>query len=202
MPGEDAPRRKAFPDSSVLYPISILDLLMSLAESLVHQLVLSEDLLAELARTWDEGRAAGKRVPTVGAADAALRGIREAFPDAFVARPDYEASIAEMPGTDENDKPHSAAAVIGRATHIVTNDRAGGFPSEALAELGVVVQSADAYLAELARAYPADVAAVVRHMAAKRARKIEGLTTATLAERWRAAGLTAFHAALVDALNA
>ena len=141
MPGEAGPRRKPFPDTSVLYPVSILDLLMSLAEAFVHQLVLSDELLAELARTWDEGRDAGHRVPSVGAADAALPGIRETFSDAFVARQDYEASIAGRPGTDANDKPHSAAAVAGGATHIVTNDRAVGFPSEALAELGVVVQS-------------------------------------------------------------
>lgn len=189
--------RRTFPDTSALYPISVLDLLMRLAENGIHDIVWSDDLLDELEEKWREGRAAGKRVPGEVGAASALAGIRRTFAATHVGREEYEASIAEMPGSDEGDKPHSAAALAGRATHIITSDRAGGFPRRELAELGIVVQRPDTYLADLALEYPEDARRIVHEMVQRRRRREPHLTIDGLLDRWRSrVGLKRFCAQL------
>lgn len=158
---QNAGDRRVFPDTSVLYPVSLLDLLMRLAENRIHTLVLSDDLLDELERKWVHGRAEGKRVPSQRAATSALDGIRRTFADSFVPRERYLDRIADMPGNDEDDKPHLAAAEAGAATHILTRDNQGGFPADEVAKLGIRVQDPDEYLGELVDAFPADCRRIV-----------------------------------------
>lgn len=177
--------RRTLPDTSVLYPISVLDLLMRLAENGIHDIVWSDDLLDELEEKWREGRAQGKRVPGEVGGASALAGIRRTFAATHVLREEYEASIAEMPGSDEDDKPHRAAALAGSATHIITSDRAGGFPRRELAELGIVVQRPDTYLADLAQEYPDDCRRIVHEMVQRRRRKEPHFTINDLLQRWR-----------------
>jgi predicted nucleic acid-binding protein len=186
-----------FPDTSVLYPVSLLDLLMRLAENWIHDIVWSEDLLAELNEKWREGRADGKRVPSEGAAAAALEGIRRTFADTRVDRNAYEHLIDDMPGNDEDDKPHIAAAKAGTATHIVTSDRSGGFPQEEIAELGIHVQRLDDYLHGLMVEFSDDCRRIVYEMVERRRHHDPDLTVEDLAERWRShLGLARFCGAL------
>ena len=94
---EPPPGRRVFPDTNVLYPISLLDLIMRLAEVGAHTGVWSDDLLAELGHVWAEGRAAGKRVPNARGAASAIAGIRRTFPASLVPRSAYEARIDGPP---------------------------------------------------------------------------------------------------------
>jgi hypothetical protein len=177
--------RRAFPDTSVLYPSSLLDLFMRLAERRVHTIVWSDDLLDELGRVWAEGRAAGRRVPSTGGAAAALEGIRKTFSASLVQRHLYEPLIDRMPGNDLEDKPHTAAAVAGRATHIVTSDRSGGFPRRAIRKnFGILVTGPDAYLADVAREFPDDCRGVVQEMVTRRARSVPTWTVEAQLQRW------------------
>jgi predicted nucleic acid-binding protein len=132
-----------FPDTSVLFPMSVFDLLMRMTEIGVHEILWSEDLLAELERVWEREREAGRRVPSVGAAEAALAGVRATFPDGEVPPADYRQMAEQMPGDDPDDRLHTAAAVAGGATHLLANDDAG-FPADRISELGPLVVGAGA----------------------------------------------------------
>jgi hypothetical protein len=139
-----------------------------------------------------EGRDEGRRAPSDEAARAAFAGIRRTFADAFVSRDRYVDDIDDMPGNDPDDKPHTAAAVAGGATHLITNDQQGGFPADLLSELGLTVQTPDDYLAGLAMDFPDDVAAVIARMAYRRSRRQPDLTPASLLDRWRQLQLDRF----------
>jgi predicted nucleic acid-binding protein len=183
-----------FPDTSVLFPMSVFDLLMRMTEIGVHEILWSEDLLAELERVWEREREAGRRVPSVGAAEAALAGVRATFPDE-VPPIDYRHMAEQMPGDDPDDRLHIAAAVAGGATHLLTNDGAG-FPADRIAELGPIVVSADQYLAAAVEEFPDDMTAIVRAMVERRRRHEPDLDVDILLRRWHQQGLTALVRAL------
>ena len=98
--------QRVFPDTSVCFPISVLDLLVRCDERDLHRIVWSEDLLRELERIWVRQ---GAR--SVGSAQAASAAIRSAFPAQQVGREAYAHLIDEMPGDDPDDHCHAAAAV-------------------------------------------------------------------------------------------
>lgn len=181
---------RIFPDTNILYPNSQLDLVMRLAALLVHELVLSEDLLDELANKWQEGRARHAVVPPKSAAEAALAGIRRTFPDEILGRDEYRHRIDTAPGSDPDDKPHIAAAVQGGATHIITNDRQGGFPSEQIHDqFGITVMSASDYFADLSTRYQVECRRVIEDMARQRARRHPETTTNSILQRMAGLGL-------------
>ncbi len=70
-----------FPDTSVCFPISVLDLLLRCDERDLHRIVWSEDLLRELERVWVRQ---GAR--TVGSAQSVTAAIRSTFPDQRIDR--------------------------------------------------------------------------------------------------------------------
>lgn len=90
-----------------------------------------------------------------------------------------------MPGNDEDDKPHIAAARTGGATHIVTSDDSGGFPQDEIAELGIHVHLPDDYLTSLAVEFPDDCRRIIHEMVDRRRHHDPNLTVEDLAERWR-----------------
>ena len=98
--------QKVFPDTSVCFPISVLDLLLRCDERDLHRIVWSEDLLRELARFWV--REGARSVVSWRAVTAA---IRSTFPDQRIDRDVYAPLIDEMPGDDPDDHCHAAAAV-------------------------------------------------------------------------------------------
>lgn len=91
---------RVFPDTNVLYPISIADLLLRLGDVALHAIVWSEDLLAEVERILidDKGLTAAQASYFCGC-------IREAFPDGEICRPDYEHLIATMTGRTQMTTP-------------------------------------------------------------------------------------------------
>ena len=63
--------KRVFPDTSVCFPISVLDLLLRCDERDLHRIVLSEDLLRELERVWV--RQGARSVGSPQAVTAAIR---------------------------------------------------------------------------------------------------------------------------------
>ena len=150
-----------FPDSNVLYPISVADLLLRLGDLALHQLLWSEDLLEEVERVLVEGK--GLTRP-----QAIYFGvcIRDAFPHGQIERNAYEPLlIGTRTGRDPSDHVHSAAAVAGRATILLTSDLRG-FPKRDLGE--VRKATPDAYFTEMLDAHPEEVLMVLHEMGTQR----------------------------------
>lgn len=181
---------RVFPDANVLYPISVADLFLRLGELYIHDVLWSQDLLREVERVLIEHKGL--------AAEAAAYFcdcIREAFPEGEIPRSSYEHLIPTRTGPDPDDWVHSAAAVGGGATILLSTDRRG-FPKRDLGDVRRV--SPDAYFSELLIGFPAEILSVVNEMGSQRkAPQAVGTTLSALAQ----AGLPQF-AAGVDRLLA
>ncbi len=139
---------RVFADTNVLFPFSIMDLVLGMAEDGMHEFLWSEDLLQEWQRVIVEAsRRSAQSAASVAAA------IREFFEDGEVTRAAYEADIDEMPSPDIDDRKHIAAAKAGRATVLLTKNLKD-FPAAALAEMSIRVLDIDAYLCEQLDASP------------------------------------------------
>jgi hypothetical protein len=155
-------RGRVLPDSNVCYPISLLDLVLRLDEAELHEIVWTEDLLDELARTW-----VAKGARSAEAAEKVCGDIRAAFVGQDVPRDTYEHLIASMPGDDTDDHAHAAAAVV-RAPCVILTKNLKDFPAEPLAGWGVVVREPDEYLSEMFDQYPDELVGIVGEMASDR----------------------------------
>jgi hypothetical protein len=107
------------------------------------------------------------RTPQTAAAVTAA--IREFFPEGKIEHADYRHLIAEMPGNDPDDHAHMAAAIVGGAPVLLTNNRRD-FPSRALAARGLRVVDPDTYLCELVDSDPHEVTATIVRLAAEKQR--------------------------------
>jgi hypothetical protein len=151
-------------DTNVLFPFSVMDLLLALSEVGIHEVIWTDALLDE----WEEVIVREQqRSPETAAAVTAT--IRDFFGDSKVERAEYESLIAQMPGDDADDHPHMAAAVARRPCTLLTKD-SKDFPTDPLADLGVRVTDPDAYLCELADELPDEVADVVTRLAGEKRR--------------------------------
>lgn len=175
---------RVFADTNVLFPFSIMDLMLALTEDAIHEVVWTEALLAEWERVIvrEHHRAA----ESAASITAAIRGF---FPEGRIAEEEYAQHIQAMPGDDPDDRRHMAAAVASRAQLIVTWNLAD-FPAEPLAELGVRVTDPDAYLCELIHELPNEVVATVVRLAAEKRRPPK--TPSDLANDLAKAGVPAF----------
>ena len=155
---------RIFADTNVLFPFSVMDLLLALSEDGLHELIWTDALLDE----WEDiiVREHKRTKETAAAITAA---IREFFADSKIERRDYQHLIAEMPGKDPDDHEHMAAAIVGGATVLLTHN-SRDFPSKPLAMRGLRVTDPDAYLCELADEYPDEVADTIVRLAAEKKR--------------------------------
>jgi predicted nucleic acid-binding protein len=131
---------RVFADTNVLFPFSLMDLLLALAEDYVHDLVLTDRLLDE----WQRVIVREQHRSESSAARIAAH-IRAGFADAFVAEAEYKHLLAVLDGPDPDDLHHAAAAVVGRADTLITWNLAD-FPADALAAHGIAVTKPDPYL--------------------------------------------------------
>lgn len=175
---------RVFVDTNVLFPFSVMDLMLALTEDGVHELMWSEALLAE----WERVIVREQRRSAASAASVTAA-IREFFPECEVPASAYASLVADMPGRDPDDRVHMAAAIAGRADVIVTWNLAD-FPAEALTARGVQVSTPDAYLCWLLRSWPEEVAAVVVRLASEKRRP--RVTPLDLVEFLAKAGATEF----------
>lgn len=155
---------RIFVDTNVLFPFSIMDLMLALSEDAIHEVIWTETLLAEWERVIVREY---HRSPESAASITAA--IREFFSEGQIAEADYSPNVDAMPGYDADDRRHMAAAVVGQASAIVTWNLAD-FPTEPLAALGIRVTDPDQYLCELLGELPQEVATTVIRLASEKRR--------------------------------
>lgn len=181
-----SPLARVLPDTSVCFPISLLDLILRSDEADLHRVVWTNDLLAELERVWVE-----KGARSAVSASKVCDEIRAAFPDQQMPRPSYASLIESMPGPDPDDHAHAAAAVAA-APSILLTANLRDFPATELAERGVQVEHPDRYFTALFDAYADDLILIVEEMAA--ARRRPPMTSAQVVELLDRVGLPVFAA--------
>jgi len=155
-------------DTCVLYPSYLRDVLLQIAQHGVYRALWSAEILDELARTLRVRHLArGHDAHTV---DAYVRRLLEqmdmAFPDALVEN--WHSLVPTVTLPDPNDRHVVAAAIVGRADVIVTQNLRD-FPPEALPS-PLLVQNADTFLLDSLDLHPAAVIAAVRTVAARTGR--------------------------------
>lgn len=124
---------RVFADANVLFPFSVMDLLLTLAEDYVHDLVWSEHLLDEWQRVIvREGRRSTEAAALIAGH------IRIGFSDSCVPEDQYKHLLAEIDGPDPDDVHHMAAAIAGNADTLITWNL-DDFPAETLGRRGIAV---------------------------------------------------------------
>lgn len=160
--GSTMPR--VLPDTNVLFPFSLMDLLLALAEDYVIDLVLTDRLLAEWQRVIVRE---GHRSPESAEKIADL--IRAGFASSLVPEHSYRQHLHKLDGPDPDDLHHMAAAIAADADTLITWNLAD-FPTHALAQHGVAVSSPDPYLCSLLERYPEQILRTIARMAAEKKR--------------------------------
>lgn len=182
--------RRVYVDTSVLFPFSVMDLLLALAEDSIHHVLWTDELLDEWERVIVREH---QRTPESAAA--VTSAIREFFDDARIDPDLYRYSVDQMPGPDHDDHVHSAAAIAAGADALITWDKTG-FPVEELAELGLRVIDPDVYLVEMLDELGNDVIVTVEQLAQSKTRP--PMSTEELLDTLNRAGLPAFTKRLRD----
>lgn len=145
-------------DSCVLFPVSLRDTLLRVAERGVYRPLWSEPILFDLRLNVVE------RYPDISPErfDSMLEDMREAFEDATVTG--FEPLIDSMTN-DVSDRHVLAAAVAGRADVIVTHN-VRDFPPTVCDPFGIDVQTPDEFLIHAFHLGPDLIVDVLRRQAA------------------------------------
>jgi predicted nucleic acid-binding protein len=175
---------RVLPDTNVLFPFSLMDLLLALAEDNVLDLALTERLLDEWQRVIVRE---GHRTPETAKKIADL--IRTGFASCIVPEHTYRQHLTGLEGPDPDDLHHMAAAIAAGADTLITWNLAD-FPATALAPHGVAVSPPDPYLCALLERYPDQILRTVTRMAAEKKRP--PLTTLDLIAKLERAGVPTF----------
>ena len=128
----------ALVDADVLHPYITVDLLLRLAERRSFRLAWSDEILGEVRRSLV------RRGIDPGRVERRLEAMCDAFPEAMT--PDIGRFLSVVPASVEaGDRHVVATALAARADAIVTRNVSDFAPSD-LFELGIEVQSLDAFL--------------------------------------------------------
>ncbi|MDA8283211.1 MAG: PIN domain-containing protein, partial [Actinomycetota bacterium] len=157
-------RDRVFVDANELFPFSVMDLVLSLAEDLLIDFVWTDELLDEWERVIVRE---GKRTPETARSVSAA--IRRFFVTTQIDPTTYRDRVQDVPGRDPDDRVHAAACAFGGATVLLTRNRRD-FPGDFLTEHGVTVSSADDYLTGLLRRRPMAFLDVVGRLASEKQR--------------------------------
>jgi predicted nucleic acid-binding protein len=179
---------RVFVDTNVLFPFSVMDLVLALTEDGIHEVIWTERLLTE----WERVIVRHHRRST-DSAKAVSAAIREFFADSRVDEREYAPLVDSMPGDDPDDRHHMAAAVKGRA-HALLTWNLDDFPAVPLAAMGVRVTDPDHYLRDLLDEFPQEVTATVVRLASEKRRPPK--TPHDLADDLAKAGVPNFVASL------
>lgn len=127
-------------DSCVLYPMYLRDTLLCAAEAGLYQVRWTDEILAGAFRNLIKDGRIDKTQ-----ADRLHRVMNQAFPEALIEMTD---DLLPCMDNDEGDRHVLAAALIGKAEVIVT-DNLKHFPKTSLQKFNVTAQSADEFLLSL-----------------------------------------------------
>lgn len=151
------PTPVALLDANVLFPITLTDLLLRLAEIDLFRPVWSAAIHAE----WSRNLLVARPDLTAEQVDRRRRTMDRAFPHAVVTG--YEPLTVTLSLPDPDDRHVLAAAIHSRATEIVTFNRRD-FPAERLALYGLVATHPDEFLSRLLRSHPTVAKPVLDHV--------------------------------------
>jgi excisionase family DNA binding protein len=155
---------RVFVDTNVLFPFSVMDLMLALTEDGIHDVMWTDALLDEWERVIVEGQ---RRSPDAAAAITAT--IGEFFADTRIPAESYRDLVPEADGPDPDDNVHMAAAVAGQVEAIVTwNEK--DFACDFLKNHAVSVVNPDTYLCSLFEESPQAVLATITRIAAGKQR--------------------------------
>lgn len=180
----DRRRDRVYVDANELFPFAVMDILLALAEDLIIDFVWSDELLDEWERVIVRE---GKRSPE--SARSVTSAVRSYFTSGRIDPAGYRETVPNTPGPDPDDRVHTAAAIAGRATVLLTKNRRD-FPVGHLRAHGVKLTGADAYLSDLLRRRPLDVTGCVRRLSAEKTNPPR--TPCDLVEGLRRAGAAGF----------
>jgi excisionase family DNA binding protein len=179
---------RVFIDTNVLFPFSVMDLMLALTEDGIHDVMWSDDLLDEWERVIVREH---HRSPDAAAAISAT--IRQFFADTRIPAESYRALAAEVDGPDPDDNAHMAAAVAGQAEALVTwNEK--DFNCGFMKKHAVKVVNPDEYLRGLYDEFPAEMLATITRLAAGKRRP--PMTPADLVNALQRAGVSEFASLL------
>lgn len=125
-------------DANVLYPIAVLDLILSLADTNLFHAKWSDSIEAEATRNLAEKRPAlADKIPGRFAA------MRGAIPDCIIGHFDHITDKLRLP--DPDDRHVLAAAIAGHADAIVTFNLKD-FPTDYVRQFGIEVLHPDDFV--------------------------------------------------------
>ena len=177
-------RDRVYVDANELFPFAVMDILLALAEDLIIDFVWCEELLDEWERVIvRDGRRSAESARSV------ISAVRDYFSSGRIDPAAYCEDVPRTPGPDPDDRVHTAAAIAGRATVLLTKNRRD-FPADHLREHGVELTTADTYLRELLRRRPSDVTECLRRLSADKSNPPR--TPCDLVDGLRRAGATGF----------
>jgi hypothetical protein len=134
----------AFLDSCVLYPATLRDVLLTIAEAGICQIKWSADVLDEVEKALVSRTTVTNPKEALAGAKY-LRGIMEdAFPEAMVEKYSY-ANLEPYVGNHADDRHVLAAAIAARADVLVTCN-IKHFPPDICCRYGIEVQTPDIFL--------------------------------------------------------
>ncbi len=180
----DRRRDRVYVDANELFPFAVMDVLLALAEDLIIDFIWSEELLGEWERVIVRE---GKR--SVESARSVTEAIRAYFSSGRIDPAAYRDQVQRTVGPDPDDRVHTAAAIAGRATVILTKNRRD-FPIDHLRDHGVELTTADAYLRRLLRRRPTDVTRCIRRLSGEK--RNPARTPCELVDGLRRAGALGF----------
>lgn len=183
---------RVFVDTNVLFPFSVMDLMLALSEDGVHDLVWTDRLLDEWERVIVRER---QRSADVAAAISAT--VREFFADTRIEEDTYLHLVDSIDGPDPDDRFHAAAAISAGVSALITWN-IDDFQATALKRNGIVVVDPDAYLCGLLDEFPEEIVITVQRLAAGKRRP--PITAFDLLDALAKAGVPLFANALRDRL--
>jgi predicted nucleic acid-binding protein len=126
-------------DANVLFPASLRDTLLRVADTGLYRLQLTDDILEEMRRNLvKKGMAEMK-------AQRLVQVIKDIYQDAFVTG--HHLLIDSMPN-EEKDK-HVLAAAVKSGAQVIVTQNLKDFPDKALAPFEITAQSPDEFLIHL-----------------------------------------------------
>lgn len=179
---------RVYLDTNVLFPMTLMDLMLSMAEDFHHDLVWCDFLLDEWERVIVREK---RRSPEQ--ARAITDAIRRAFPSGRVAPGDYEPIIETVPGPDPDDRVHGAAALAGGATALITANLRH-FDGPFFAEHFVIIETPESYLLRRLEVAPDHLIETVKRVVAMKTRP--RWTLSDYMQRVDRAGATRFASAI------
>ncbi len=145
-------------DANVLYPFSIRDTLLRLAELELHRPLWSGRILEEMREALLEHGV------DVDRAERLVNTMREAFEEAEVEEAEIERLEPAM--TNDPDDRHVLACAVAADSELIVTSNLAHFPSEACEPVGVEARHPDDFLLDLLDLAPEGVHAALEEQAA------------------------------------